>query len=358
MGDGLDYRLDGIFSVPFPAPEGGNIPWGFRLSPGLQLNIGGFFTEFRLEGGAAEARQTAIGANYFDTAPAQVMSDRVPVSAWVYQPRDDEDLFRANFGIRSFNVGYRFTPDFQIRFGRHRYDITESQRLLMANAYSGHAKFADVNAPLHWLGGELRYERRRNDETARNVLFSGGVMMGADNTILGMVQGLGAFALSAEPRPPLLTFTAFVSLRSNPQPLEGAPLSVPGVTHGEGFAMQFDYGIFTGITGYNHRSGHSWDDLGRESVDERDIFNLVLDVHPGDFRIRGALAYLNRQKGPDIGLTPPVGMNEWDTEASVGYEFVDGIMVNAGYRGAYGMERSDHMAFIGLLSTFRGNVPF
>jgi len=359
MGDGIDYRLDGISVLPGPAPAEGPIPWGIRLTPGLQLNVGGFFTEFRLEGGAGQGTTTPIGANYFDSVPSSSLSDKVPVSAWVYAPKSDEDLFRANFGIRSLNVGYRFTPDFFIRFGRYRYDVTEHQRLLMANAYSGQSKFSYITIPLHWLGGEIRYDRRRGDETVRQLLFSASSMYGADNTVLGVGQGLVSFALNQDPHPPLLTLTAYGSVRSNPQPTSGAPYPTPGLTHGEGFALQLDYGIFSGIAGYAHRDGFSVDDLGREIVETRDGLDIILDLHPGDFRFRGALAFLNRGQGKDVGLTPATGQTEIDTEISASYSIVEGLQVSAGYRGAYSSDgRSSHMAFLGLLSTFHGTIPF
>lgn len=362
MADGLEYRLTSINVLPAPAPaepEEAGIPWGIRLHPSLRLNLADFFTEFRLEGGAAKAGRTPIGLNYFESNPSGSLSDRSPLGAWVYEPKDDQDQLRANFGIRTLRFGYRLNPDVQFSFGRHRYEQTESDRLFMANAFSPQAKFAELSLPLHWLGGELRYDRQREAETVRQLLVSGAVQYGADSTVLGMGQFLTALAFAKGPKAPLLTLAAYAGVRSNPQPEEGPPLADPGMTHGEGFGLTLDYGIFTGGIAYGRLFGSSRDDTGSESTGERGVGTLLLDVHPGDFRFRGALSFLSRADAEDATSAPPSGQNETHTELTVGYQPVKGLNLALGYRGAYGQEDfATHMGFLGVQTSFKGEIPF
>jgi len=131
-----------------------------------------------------------------------------------------------------------------------------------------------------------------------------------------------------------------------------------GITHGEGFALQFDYGIFTGAFAFSHSYNASHDPAGLFVTDERTVGTLMADLHPGNFRFRGAASFLSRAKGNDVDTTPPIGQNEFDTELTAGYRIVDGLVVSLGYRGAYGAGPANHMAFLGLATSFQGTVPF
>lgn len=356
MGD-FEYRLTSMTVGAFPAPQGASIPWGLRASPSLRLNVDNFFTDLRLEGFVGYDPLTPIGAHYFDASPSSTISDQAPVSAVAYQPSGTSDPLRAYFGIRQFTLGYRFTPDFQIRFGRNRYDQTESDRLLMTNSYTWQSQFADVVVPLHWLGGELRYDRVRPSESTRQLLFSAGAWNGAGDSVMGMGQGLATFAFAEGANAPRLTLTAYLALRHNPQPFNAPPLVDPGFTHGEGFATQFDYDFFTGSVGFSHSSNSSHNATDLHITDERSVATLLTDFHPGNFRFHGMLSFLSRAQARDADLSPPIGQNEVDTEVTAGYRLVDGLVLSAGYRGAYG-PIANHMGFLGLATSFNGRIPF
>lgn len=358
MGDGFEYRLNSINVLPFPAPAGaGEIPWGLRLSPNFRLNLGGFFADVRLEGGAAYAGATPIGANYFESNPSGALSADAPASAWVYEPRDATDPLRGNFGIRSASLGYRFGRDFQIRLGRHRYEQTESERLFMANSLSPQSNYANVTIPLHWLGGEFRFDRRRDDEILRQTLLSAGVMNGADGTILGMGQGLLSLGLGEGANAPRLTMTAYVSLRSNPQPT-GGTIPDPGITHGEGFGATFEYDMFSTGVAYSTRVGSSHNELGLEAQDERGAFTALADLHPRYFRFRAAYSRLEQQQTADAAVTPRVAREESHLDLGASWLPVDGLQLTLGYRGAYGDAFAAHMGYVGVITTFQGTVPF
>jgi len=358
MGDGLEFRFNSLAVLPFPAPGASPLPWGLRIMPGARLNVGGFFLDFRGESGIAYNGQTPIQANYFFTQPVSALSDEAPASAFVYRPANPQDPLRFNIGIHGLSAGYRFARDFQVRFGRHRYDQPEYQQLLIANSYSAQVNYANVTIPLHWLGGEFRYDRRRPDETVRQLMFSVGALNGADGTVLGMGQGLINLALGEGREAPRLTLTAYASLRSNPQPPTGAALPDPGITHGEGFAATFDHSFFTGGVGFAHRYGSSHNALELEATDERYVGTLLADFHPGDWRFRGVLSFLGRANASDAAVTPAVAQSETHTEFSVGYQPVQGLTLSLGYRGAYGESLGTHMGFIGMQTNFQGEVPF
>src|SRR5215831_9664636 len=156
MGDGFEFRLtsQSVLSGPTPSlpPPATNsaFPWGIRPTPSARLNVGDFFADFRLEGFVGYDPQTPLGGHYWDASPSSSISDQSPASAWVYKPSNANDNLRGYFGIRQFTLGYHITPDFQVRIGRTRYDLTESDRLMMANAYTWQTQFADVLIPLHW----------------------------------------------------------------------------------------------------------------------------------------------------------------------------------------------------------------
>ncbi|HKY63078.1 MAG TPA: hypothetical protein VJR29_06645, partial [bacterium] len=323
-----------------------------------------WFLDFRGESGIAFNGQTPIQANYFFTQPVGALSDEAPVSAYVYRPGSSEDPLRFNIGIHGFSTGFRFARDFQIRFGRHRYDQPEYQQLLIAHSYSAQVNYANVTIPLDWLGGEFRYDRRRPEEPVRQLLFSLGGLNGADGTALGMAQGLITLAFAEGREAPRLTLTGYASLRSNPQP-ETGPIPDPGITHGEGFAATFDYGIFTGGAGFAHRYGSSHNTLELEATDERHVGTLLADFHPGDWRFRGVVSFLGRASARDAAVTPAVAATETHTEFSVGYSPVQGLTFSLGYRGAYGedggapgRDLSTHMGFLGMATNFQGEVPF
>lgn len=358
MGDGFEYRLNSINVLPFPAPSGtAEIPWGLRLSPNFRLNVGGFFADVRLEGGAAYAGATPLGANYFESNPSGAISADAPASAWVYQPRDANDPLRGNFGIRSLSIGYRFGGDFQIRVGRHRYEQTESERLFMANSLSPQSNYANVTIPLHWLGAEFRFDRRRDSEILRQTLLSAGVMNGADGTILGMGQGLLTLGLGEGANVPRLTLTGYVSLRSNPQPPTGT-IPDPGITHGEGVGLTFDYDIFNAGVAYSTRVGSSHNELGLEAQDERGAMTLVADLHPRYFRFRAAYSLLEQQRTADAAVDPRVAREENHLDLAASVLPVEGLQLTLGYRGAYGDAFAAHMGYVGVITTFQGSVPF
>jgi len=356
MGD-FEYRLTSMSVGAAPAAQGATYPWGFRASPSVRLNIDNFFTELRLEGFVGYDPLTPIGAHYFDASPSSTISDQAPVSAVVYKPADAADQLRAYFGIRQFTLGYRFTPDFQIRFGRNRYDLTESDRLMMTNTYTWQSQFADVLVPLHWLGGELRYDRVRPTETARQLMLSASAWNGAGSSVMGMGQGLVTFALADGPNASRLTFTTYVSLRRNPQPATGPALQDPGFTHGEGFATQFDYDFFTSAIALSHSYNSSHSGPGLRVTDERTVASLLLDFHPGNWRFHGIASFLSRDQASDADNQPPKGQTEFDTEVTAGYRIVDGFVLSLGYRGEYG-PIPNHMAFLGISTSFNGRIPF
>lgn len=361
MGDGVEFRFQSLAVLPVPPPAESPLPWGIRLMPGARLNAGGFFLDFRGEMGLAYNGQTPIQANYFFTQPVSALSDDAPVSAFVYRPATPEDPLRFNVGIHGLNVGYRFARDFQIRFGRHRYDQPEYQQLLITNSYSAQVNYANVTIPLHWLGGEFRYDRRRPEETVRQLMFSIGGLNGADGTALGMAQGLITLALGEGREAPRLTLTGYGSVRSNPQP-ETGPIPDPGLTTGQGGAATFDYSFFTGGVGFAHRYGSSHNTLELEATDERYVGTLLTDFHPGDWRFRGVVSFLGRANARDIAVTPAVAQSEIHTEFSVGYSPVQGLTFSLGYRGAYGdnggTPLNTHMGFLGMQTNFQGEVPF
>jgi len=359
MGDGFEYRLSSQSIGAYPPPEGSTaFPWGFRPTPSARLNIGNFFADFRLEGFAGYDPTTPLGGHYFDASPSSTISDRSPASAWVYTPSSDKDNLRGYFGIRQFTLGYHFTPDLQLRIGRTRYDQTESDRLMMANAYTWQTQFADLVIPLHWLGAELRYDRVRPSDTLRQLLFSAAAWNGAGDSWMGMGQGLASFAFSDASDAPRLTATAYAAFRHNAQPATGPALSDPGNSHGEGLALQFDYGIFTSALAFSHSGNTSHDAGGLQLLDNRDIASLMLDFHPGNWRFRGVASFLNQAKASDLVAAPAHGLSEFDTELTVNYRIVEGLVASLGYRGVYGEGQSNHMGFLGLTTSFQGSIPF
>lgn len=356
MGD-FEYRLTSQSVGAAPATQGGTYPWGFRASPSLRLNVDNFFSELRLEGFVGYDPLTPIGAHYFDASPSSTISDQSPVSAVVYQPNGTTDYLRSYFGIRQFTLGYRFTPDFQVRFGRNRYDLTESDRLMMTNTYTWQSQFADVLVPLHWLGGELRYDRVRPNENLRQLLFSASAWNGAGSSVMGLGQGLFTYALADGANAPRLTLTAYVSLRGNPQPATGPSLQDPGFTHGEGFATQFDVDFFTAAAALSHSYNTSHSAAGLHVTDDRAVGTLLLDFHPGNWRFHGMASFLSRAQASDADRDPAKGQTEIDTEVTAGYRIVDGLVASIGYRGEYG-PIPNHMAFLGLTTSFNGRIPF
>lgn len=356
MGDGFELRFPSNNMLGLPDPDGSALLGGTRFSPGARLNLGDFFAEFRVEGAFTNAQRTTIGSNLFDSTPSSSLARQSPMSLWEYEPSDDNDRLRANFGIRSATIGYRLAQDFNFRIGPHRYDITEAERLCMDNTFAPSCKFSFFSFPIGFIGGEFRYDRRRDTETVRQLMFSLSGMNTGFGGGFGMVQGLATFALEPGATAPRFTLHAFAGLHSNPQPEEGH-LVDPGLTHGEGVGLQFDYSLFTGGFTYAHRDGHSLDEAGVGEDHRRDVLTTYLQVRPGDFLVRGTFSFLSRTDREGISVDPPTGMTEPHTELFGGWRPIDGLLLGLGYHGVYG-ERPAHVAFIGVSTDLRLNLPF
>jgi hypothetical protein len=357
VGDGLEYKLVSWNQLPFNAPEGADLPWGFRLSPGARLNLGDFFSELRFEGGAARAATTPIGDNYFEATPSSTLSNKV-FGCYVYTPTDAKDTQRANFCVRGLLVGYKFSPDFQIRLGRNRYEVTEYESMFMANSFGHTPHWANVYIPYGWLGGELRFDQKHEEGTFRRLMASAGIMNGADGGYLAILQGLSTIALSEEKSAPKFTLTAYGIIRGNPN-VTDPKITDPGSTNGEGFGIQYDHGLFSGGMGFNHQLS-TWQTVaGLEGSQARDEVTTFANVHPESFMIRGAFSHLVRldEKGENAS-NPPQGLAESRLETTVSYLPVKGIQLSLGYIGAYSSNVTTHMGFLGALTTYEGLVPF
>lgn len=352
----LELRFNSTSVLPFPAPEGSEIPWGIRMLPGARLNVKDFFLDFRLEGGAAYNGVSPIGANYFFSQPSGAMSDAGSGGAWVNRPDDPESPMRGNFGVNSLSAGFRFARDFQIRFGRFRYEQTEGELTTTANTFIGQSNYANVTIPLHWLGGEFRWDRRREDGAVRRLLLSAAAMNGADETAMGVFQGMITLGLGEGSAAPRLSLHAHGEVRSNPQN-EDRTLTDTGLTHGEGLGIYFDYDWFQAGYNFNYRFGSSHESLRLENTDERHQNTLFVDFHPDRWRFRGAISFLNQAQAHDAGLHPATARTETHTEIYAGYHPVDGLLLAVGYRGIYGDEGGTHMGFLGIRTSFNGVIP-
>ena len=363
MGDGFEYRLTSWNQLPFNHPEGADLPVGTRLSPSLKFEWKGIFSELRFEGGAAQAAATPLGANYFESTPSSTLTNKT-FGCYVYEPKDAKDTFRANACVRGAELGYHFNSDWLIRAGRRRYEVTEYENMTMANAYSAVPHWANVYIPYGWLGAEVRYDRVRENETFRRVMFNTAIMNGAESGYLGLLQGFTSFALDEGKSAPQLSLTAYGILRGNPPPSPPNPdIAENGTAHGEGFATQYSQGIFSGGLGFNHQTSSFKNKNGLNGSQDRDEFTTFLDVHPsipgGVLRFRGAFSWLTRKdEGAKNPYDPPAGHSEYHTEWTVSYHPVDGVQLSLGYLGGFGETFSTHMAFLGLLTTYKGLIPF
>ncbi|MFO1519980.1 MAG: hypothetical protein U1F57_10015 [bacterium] len=365
----FQFRLPSIGVLPFTTPPGGSgIPWGIRLSPGATLNLGGFTTELRLEGGASNFATTPIGFNFFDSTPSSTITDHA-FANWVYQPRDPHDTLRANFGVRTFTLGYRFGEDFSIRIGRHRYDVTEVESAFMNSTdsaarsaaprlYGQETKWSHLNIPYGWFGGEIRYDRQRANESLRRFLIASSIINGADGGFFLNTQLLASFALAQGNDAPRITLAGDVAYRSNPPTLV-PDTSDPGSAHGESVGLLFDYGIFTGGLHYGHQYSSWVNRAGLDGSQERSSESLLLDFHPGSFRFHGVLSWLQRADGKAINpYDPPGGQSEIETELAAGYQVVNGLQFSLGYLGSFGPTQSAHLLFLGVQTSFSGRFPF
>jgi hypothetical protein len=330
-----------------PNPDGGAL-YGTRFSPGLKLELENFFAEFRVEGSFTNGQRSSLGINYFDTSPSSSLAEESPMSLWEHEARDENDLLRANFGIRSASLGFKF-GNFQLRLGPHRYDITQAEKLCMEGIFSSQCKFAFLSVPLGYFGGELAYELKSKTDTLRRLYFSAGGMDTGFGGFLALFQGLGTFAFNNAEDAPALTLHAYGGWHSNEEE-EG--LSDPGITHAEGFVIQyddnFDGGKWNAGVAYGHRAGRSMDLEGMEAAHTRDVMSFYAGVNPGKFLIRGMYSHASTTEGDAVNLSPPSAGKEFHSELSVGYQLVDGLSLSLGHRGVYGGEGDVHIGFLGL----------
>ncbi|MFO1519960.1 MAG: hypothetical protein U1F57_09910 [bacterium] len=363
MGDGFEYRLTGWGQLPFNTPNGSpSLPLGIRLSPSARLEYSGFFAEVRLEGGAAQAATTPIGDNYFEATPSSTLSNHA-LGCWTYTPADANDTLRGNFCIRGLLAGYRI-GDFQFRFGRNRYEVTEYENMFMANAFGATPHWANLYIPYGWLGGDIRMDRQRENETLRRLMIGVSMMNGVDAGYLGMLQSTAVLALAPGNSAPRFTFTGYVGLRGNPPPNPPNPSVADfGMAHGEGLGVQFDYSLFTAGIGYNHQFSGWRTTAGLDGGQERSEETMFADLHPGDglsrFRFRGSFSWLQRtdMKGANP-YDPPASQTEYRTEWTASWLPTNGLQISLGYLGAFGNNFASHQVFLGMLSTFGGSVPF
>jgi hypothetical protein len=357
MGDGFEYRLTSLNVLPFNAPTGADLPWGFRWMPSLRLSLSDFFAEVRVEGGAARAAATPIGDNYFETTPSSTLSAQA-FGCWVYTPSDAHDTQRGNFCVRALNLGYRIGSDFQVRFGRSRYEVTEYEQMFMANAYAATPHFANLYIPYGWLGGELRFDQRRETETVRRLMFSAAMMDGADGGFLGIAQFYLGLGFGQGPHSTRLSLTAYAGLRSNPHSTDPDVVDT-GMAHGEGAGFQFDYDFFSAGLGVAHQFSSWRNRAGLEPFQERGEGTFFLDFHPGSFRFRGSISDLFRADFQGrYAFDPPSGQSEFKTEWLVGYHPVTGVLISLGYIGAFGAHLSENIVFLGVQTTYSNTIPF
>jgi hypothetical protein len=331
------------------------------LSPAAIVTYKGFFSEFRFEGGAAKTAASPAGANYFESTPSSTLTNQT-FACWVYTPKDSTDLLKANACVRGLELGYHFNKDFLVRFGRRRYEVTEYENMTMANAYTSASHWANVYIPYGWLGGEVRFDRQRENETLRRLMFNVAAMNGAPSGYLALLQGATTVAFAEGKDAPRLTFSAYGILRGNPPPSPANPDIIDnGTANGEGVILQYDHGIFSGGAGFNHQSSSWKNKTAPNGFQTRDEETLYADVHPWRFRIRGAVSWLQRgdQSGKNV-FDPAAAQSEVHTEWTFSYQFVEGVQVSLGYVGAFGdkLSQPTHIGFLGFLTTYKGLVPF
>ncbi len=354
MGNGLEIRIPSSNSLGGPNPGLGPIFLGSRFSPGTQVTVGNFFAEVRVEGAFTNGGRSPIGINFSDTAPSGALAKDSPWALWTHEKRSPQDALRANFGIRGLSVGGKI-KNWQIRAGVHRFDTVEADNLCMTESFGSQCKFAFLGFPLGWAGGEIRYDRRQETEMLRRLYFRGAAMHIAYGGAFGVAEGLVQFALGSALRAPTLLITAYAGLQSNPPPQDSS--SQPGLTRGTGAAVQFDAkGVSLG-SGVSYQFGKSNEDEVQEEH-RRLAHNTYLNARIKNFVLHGALTYASRSDNTDVQHSPSTTQDELHLEASVAYQPIKGLSLVAGYRGVLLGETPSHMAFLGLNTDLRFQIPF
>ncbi len=355
MGNGLEIRIPSTNGLGGPNPGLGPVFLGSRFSPGAQMTIGNFIAETRVEGAFTNGGRSPLGINFSDSAPSGSLSKDSPWALWVHEKRGPQDTLRANFGIRGLTVGGKI-KNWQIRVGVHRFDTVEADNLCMAESFGSQCKFAFLGFPLGWAGGEIRYDRRQETESLRRLYFRGAAMHVGYGGAFGVAEGLVQFALGSALRAPTLLATAYAALQSNP-PTEDSS-SRPGLTRGAGATIQFDAkGVSLGA-GISYQHGESGEEEIPQEEHRRLTQTTYLNGRVKNFILHGALTYASRSDNNNIGHASSTEQSELHLEASVAYQPVKGLSLVAGYRGILVGEAPSHMAFLGINTDLRFQIPF
>ncbi len=360
MGSGLELKIPSQTVLALPNPEVGTFLYGTKINPSLKLELGFFFAEFRVEGAYTNANQTPMKVNYFDAAPSGSLSKASPLSLWNLEPKSDEDTVRGNFGIRSLSIGFNIHRDVKIRLGPHRYDITQAESHCTEGFFGPQCKFAFISPPLGWLGGQLEYDRQNKTGEFRRGNLSAALTETGLGSLFALFQGLLVFGFGEAEDDWKWTLHGYSSVHSNQQEDEEAK-KFPKNTLGFGFLTQVEHKDFVSGVGLGRQNGVTQKVEGFEELDDlndRSIFYSYVGFNPGKFRTRAMVGMLRREDSGDILNNPPTPQSEVHTELSGGFEFIDGLRLVLGYRGAYGEERQDHIGFVALGTNFKPAISF
>jgi len=365
MGDHFEYRLTSLSVLPFNAPAGaGPLPWGTRLSPSGQWDVGNFSLHLRLEGGAAQASASPAGSAYFESNPSGTISRDTLIPNYVRRPDPNErdDTLRANAALRGLWLGYRFNRDWSLRFGRNRYEVGPLESTFMTQSFSQASHYANLYLPYGWLGGEIRFDRERSGETLRRSLVTLSVMNGAEHLggALGVLQFNQVIAFAPGAEAPRLSLMGYVGWRSNPEQPDNARIVDSGQAWGLGFGSVFEYAWFLGGASFVYQDSHWGNRNGLSAGQERSEETFFAVARPGRFRMRAAISWLEREDwaGMNPFDTAGAGQSEKHWELNFGYEVLPGVAATLGYIGMNRDNATVHMGFLGLQTYYEGRIPF
>ena len=316
------------------------------------------------------------GNTFFESAPSSTLSRDTFIPNYVrrFDPNDKTDTFRANFSIRSLMIGYNFNRDWSLRFGRNRYEVGALETTFMTNSLAQATHYSLLYLPYGWLGGEVRYDRNRENDysqSVRRAMLSLNVINGAENLpvmgYLATLQGQITFARAFEHpeersavNDPRFSLIGYAAVRGNQLPaVKPENVQDPGTALGAGLGFVYEQNWWMlGLEFAWQRS--SWTRTNHlDAFSERSQESIFVMLRPDRFRIRAAFTALNRADAS--GANPydsPTGQSEQHWELNAGYEVLPGVSPSLFYMGATGYNYSMHMGGIGLLTYFEGRAPF
>lgn len=388
----LRLRFSGIFTGGLPPVEG-----SARVSPRARLTLGNFEVRGRLEGAFTNTTPTPIGAKPSDGMPSSSLNEDSFLSFWQYQPKNKEDNFRGNFGLRRLTIGGKDISLYGNSFiegqiGIHRWDRPDLEDVCMKGVFNGACKFAFASFPIGLLGGEFKYkfektkvvksssEESKKDQVNEEEVIDKSKETQAYTSIrfshvgkkgqwflmpqIGVLSSYSSgFAAGMN-----VYFGLYSHLEEDPHYVDSGLTKVMG--GGAWLEYEKKQGEFRLLVAASGRKYKYRDEFAIPGDEQRRTVALSPSYERDIGKIRlltqGNITYLSRCDWKENKTNEENQKNqEWNLEVTVGiklppFHHDSSTIINCGYYGVLPQHRTAiqrHMGFCGLRIDFRHKIP-